>query len=293
MLFIPGILVEFGKQFQLGKDIIETISQEEYDNYLTKSLQVLRDLLNRGEFTNEGDIRAKEMEYERLSNPLTQFINTYYEPDINTKVAAWRVMDGYVAYCDEKGFRKPHSKNEFNDLLRINYDVEKKAAYDEETQETKNWVWVNGIKTKQKPKNEGDKKNDNLPVLPELPEVPLRPPIEKSYDSLGKLGKTGKNGNGSNDEKLPLSTILALPETGKTNNTPLTELTKQIIKAGELFTKSEGAINSTNIDKFSFWLCETYKPKWKSNGESGDYLPSSIKGIASRIFKLTPEAARA
>jgi phage/plasmid-associated DNA primase len=165
------ILVEFGRQFQLGKDIIETIRDEEYDNYLTKSLRVLRELLDRGEFTNEGDIRAKELEYERLSNPLTQYINTFYEADINAKVAAWRMYEEYVEFCTMKGYRKPKNQRDFNEMLRVDYDLEKANEFDPLEPKIKkdgydienrvNWVWVRELKKK------------NLPDLPDLPDVSL------------------------------------------------------------------------------------------------------------------------
>jgi P4 family phage/plasmid primase-like protien len=205
------VLVEFVKQFQLGKNIIETIPADEYDNFLTKSLRVLRELLDRGEFTNEGDIRAKEAEYERVSNPLTQFINTFYEKDPNGTVAAWRLMEGYVEYCVEKGFKKPHSKNEFNDMLKRDYDVEKKNIHDEITQEYKTWVWVFGIKPK------------ILSVLSKLSEVPVRSLIEKTSQKMDKIDKTDKNNLPIAKKSLSNDTIIEAPETDKTKQ-PVTEL---------------------------------------------------------------------
>lgn len=121
-----AIVVEFIKQYLLGRDIIETIPPEEYDNFLTKSLRVLRELLVRGAFSNEGSIQDKEREYERLSNPLAQFMKLHYEQDINGKVAAWRLMEEYIEYCTKNGFKKPLSKSNFNEMLKIDYDVEKK-----------------------------------------------------------------------------------------------------------------------------------------------------------------------
>jgi phage/plasmid-associated DNA primase len=190
------ILVEFGKQYLLGRDIIETIPQDEYDNFLTKSLRILRELLARGEFTNEGDIRAKEVEYERLSNPLTTFINTYYEADPDGKEAAWRLMDKYLAYCTEKGYKKPHSKTELNNMLKINYDVEKKNLPDDEDGVYKTWVWVFGIRPKV------------LSNLSNLSGFPLNTPIEKSSEKVDKTDKTDKNAIKSIDKNLSQSTIL-------------------------------------------------------------------------------------
>lgn len=101
------ILVEFGKQFQLGKDIIETI------------------------------------------------------PDPNGTVAAWRIFEKYVAYCIEKGYRKPQNQRDFNNMLKVNYEVEKKNKFDDDVKDWVHWVWVLGIKSK------------DLPNLPNLLEVPL------------------------------------------------------------------------------------------------------------------------
>ncbi len=106
--------IEFPNQFQKGKDIIDTIPDTEYDNLLTKCVRILRELLERGEFTNEGNIQDKEREYERLSNPLTQFIQTYCEKNPDYVEAAWRVLEQYEKFCSEKGYKKPSSKTEFN-----------------------------------------------------------------------------------------------------------------------------------------------------------------------------------
>ncbi len=67
-----------------------------------------------------------------------------------------------------------------------------------------------------------------------------------------------------------------------------TELSISLEKARTHWEQSEGAINSSNIDRFPFWFCEKYKPKWQGNGDSCDYLPSMVKPIAAKLFKLTP-----
>ncbi len=74
------------------------------------------------------------------------------------------------------------------------------------------------------------------------------------------------------------------------NDISVTELTKNILEYGEIFGREFGVINSTNIVKFSLMFCEKYHPKWRLNGETGDYAPSWIQGIATKIFKLTPES---
>jgi hypothetical protein len=122
---------------------------------------------------------------------------------VNGRVAAWRLFDEYVDYCIKKGFRKPSSKNEFNKMLKINYETEKKNLIDDVDGTYKKWVWVFGIK------------KNVFPILPVFPDVSLRATIEKSCDILGKTGKTGKNDVSSFDEKLPVDTILESAKMGK------------------------------------------------------------------------------
>lgn len=175
------IILEFCNQFPLGKDIIKTIPDSEYDNFLTKCLRILRELLDRGQFTNEGDIQEKEQEYEKLSNPLSVFINTYYEKDVNGRIATWRMFEDYVTFCNMKGFRKPQNSREFNKMLGINYEVEKKNLVDDETKVNVCWVWVFGLKMK---------KQSNLSNLSKIPLNSLYIELSENIDKLDKLDKT-------------------------------------------------------------------------------------------------------
>jgi hypothetical protein len=283
------VLVEFVKQFQLGKDIIDTIPDNEYDNYLTKSLRVLRKLLDRGEFTNEGDIRAKELEYERLSNPLTQFINTFYEAELDGVIATWRIFEKYLDYCSEKGLRKPRSKKELNDMLKVNYEIEKKSREEVKGDgEYKNWMWLNGFKTKTKTDIKKDvppeKPKEDLPVLPDLPEVPLRYHMEQSCEKLGKIGKTGKNSLPIATKTLPNDTILGQEQTGK--NLGHSDLNIQIDTYAQSWAdRNNASINSVNIGNMLYDFCLNNRPM---DDAGNKWTPKSLFTIASKILKVTP-----
>lgn len=265
------VMVEFGRQFQLGKNIIETIPDDEYDNFLTKSLRVLRELLDRGEFTNEGNIQDKERDYERLSNPLTQFINTYYEPDVNGKVAAWQLMDDYVAYCTEKGFKKPHSKNEFNNMLKINYEVEKKSMIDDADGINKCWVWVFGISPK-------------LSKLSKLSGFSLNATLEKSCEYLDKTDKTDNSSIPIVVKKRSKDSIIESP---KTDNLPTIISTGTEFKDFGTRAKDWSNMHSksiTNETKFeaSMWIAQSLVNLKVS--------PSDVMSYLERSFGLISEA---
>lgn len=63
-------------------------------------------------------------------------------------------------------------------------------------------------------------------------------------------------------------------------------LIQLLYKAGNEYKQP---INSENINNFCLWVCEHYHPQWQTGTEAGYYLPTGIKGIASKIFGLTPE----
>jgi hypothetical protein len=196
----------------------------------------------------------------------------HYEKDVNAKVAAWRLFDEYILYCEEKGIRKPSSKNKFNDLLKVNFDVEKANSQDETDKEWHCWVWVNGIKPRV-----------DLSNLSDLSAFPLRSPIEKSCEISDKTDKTEKNSQKHTEIILSKDTILGA---SKTDKSPLTELTKNLLDYQKSWGK--GQINSSNDTSFSLQFVETQKPQWQHNGESGYYSPSAIKGLVDKIFRVTP-----
>ncbi len=59
--------LRFKNQFDDGKDIVDSIPEQEYENLLAKCLRMLPELLERGKFTGEGTIEEKAERYEKLS----------------------------------------------------------------------------------------------------------------------------------------------------------------------------------------------------------------------------------
>lgn len=67
-------ILEWTQEFQEGKDVINEIPDSEYEGFAFKVLEVLPELLERGSFTHEGSISERKEAYEKVSNPLNQFI---------------------------------------------------------------------------------------------------------------------------------------------------------------------------------------------------------------------------
>jgi putative DNA primase/helicase len=69
-----NLIVDFPNVFQVGKDIVAEIPDVEYRNFAKKSLRILKELHNRGTFTNGGTIEERKVRYEERSNPIVHFI---------------------------------------------------------------------------------------------------------------------------------------------------------------------------------------------------------------------------
>lgn len=69
------LIVDFVNQFQLKRDLLTQIPEEEFENLSLKIIRILRELYHRNEFTNQGTIEERRMRYEQRSHPLISFIS--------------------------------------------------------------------------------------------------------------------------------------------------------------------------------------------------------------------------
>lgn len=145
------VQIKFPNQYQKGKDIINTISDDEYDNLVTKCMDILRDLLDRGEFTNEGCIDDKRRSYEALSNPMVKFIEEECTRDVNAIVPLWHFEDAFNQYLSSTGQRRRTSR-EIRDELTINgLQTKKNHRFNEFTDRNGQWTGLVGICLKNNP----------------------------------------------------------------------------------------------------------------------------------------------
>jgi len=76
------LIIDFPNQFSEKKDILNDIPDEEYENLCFKCCKILKDLLKKREFHNEGSIEDRVQKYEDHSDPLEKFINEYTNESI-------------------------------------------------------------------------------------------------------------------------------------------------------------------------------------------------------------------
>jgi putative DNA primase/helicase len=148
------LILDFPNRFEEGKDILETIPQEEYNNLARKITNILPRLLNKGKFTNQGSIEDRRERYIMSSNPLPLFLNTYCDKNPSNYV---RLSELYLVYTKYLTSIKKRivSKQEFNkSLLHEGYETRRTSKKvglmsDSLMNRFESDNWVEGIKLKE------------------------------------------------------------------------------------------------------------------------------------------------
>jgi putative DNA primase/helicase len=113
-------IVDFPNTFDEQKDIVEDIPDEEIENFCLKSIEILKNLIKRGEFTNDGTVEDKEKKYESHSSMIEDFIKNYCEKgDKDSYFIEFRdFYERYVEYLLQEGMNKK-SKMEVSKSLEL------------------------------------------------------------------------------------------------------------------------------------------------------------------------------
>ncbi len=99
-------IVDFPNIFSEKKDILNDIPDEEYENFCNKSIQILKNLLKNGEFTNDGTIQEREDKYEKHSNRINEFIHLYCDKDKDSYIEFNDFCEKYNDFLHSEGFFK-------------------------------------------------------------------------------------------------------------------------------------------------------------------------------------------
>jgi len=120
-------IIEFKSKFMDGKEVSDAIPECEYENLALKCVRVLRNLLNNGQFCNDGSIEARMERYEMFSNPLKAFINQNYTKGTGRDdyVSKEDFNKAFYGYLKSRGFRWM-SQTEINKALAsMGFEVRK------------------------------------------------------------------------------------------------------------------------------------------------------------------------
>jgi len=266
--FGRSIIFEFVNRYEISKSVVDTIPEVEFENLALKCVDVLSDLLERGAFKDEGTIEVKARRYAMHSEHVIQFLTMTYKEDVNGTVECRKAFDLFMTFCNLKGYR------------RLSFDEFKKAAQESFEVGLKNIggvkrVWIYGIEEvgiDHIPAKEDKKSEEKLPELPTLPTVQLPPPLRAL-----RVGIEVKQVNQVGTENKITSIV----------QESVTELTNQLLTYRQYLIECDLEVTTNNITEFAMKFTSTYHPVAP---DGSLYTPSAIKGIASKLFKLTPVA---
>lgn len=101
------LIIDFPNQFSEQKDILKDIPEEEYSILAVKCIGLIKDLLEKREFSKEGSIEDRRKRYESKSNFLEQFIKEYInQENINGFITKNEFYRKFKSWCKENRHRE-------------------------------------------------------------------------------------------------------------------------------------------------------------------------------------------
>src|SRR5690606_34157289 len=104
-------------RFAENANFLDGLPKTEYNCLAKKCLRIIKELMGRGVFTNEGSAEEKELRYEEKSSQFSEFMRQEIELDKAAETPFFQIYDEYVAYCEQRNQRKP-SKVEVSRILK-------------------------------------------------------------------------------------------------------------------------------------------------------------------------------
>lgn len=111
------ITIDFPNKFEEKSEFLKIVPDKEFENLCRKSVRLLKELLERGKFTNQGDVAERQRRYEERSNPFGMFLKECCVTGIDKEVPFWELYNVYVDYLEQRNLRK-QSKIEFGKTVR-------------------------------------------------------------------------------------------------------------------------------------------------------------------------------
>jgi len=119
------IILKFPNKFSECSNPLSNITEEEYENFCFKCLNVLKDLLKNG--FDEKEIEEKILEYEELSNPVKKFIKECLsEGKEDDFLLMEDLCSAYNTYAKKKSYRTFHYKDFLSMFRAEEFIIERK-----------------------------------------------------------------------------------------------------------------------------------------------------------------------
>jgi len=100
------LIIDFPNQFTEEREILEDIPKEEYESLALKCTGLLKDLLKKRKFHNEGSIEQRMERYESKSDFLQKFLDEFTEEEPNCFISKSEFKRKFDDWCSSNRHRK-------------------------------------------------------------------------------------------------------------------------------------------------------------------------------------------
>ena len=99
------LIVDFPHQFSVKRDLIGQIPDWEFENLGRCCLNLLKEMQETNQLTNEGDLKEREARFEERSNPIVKFIEDECEEDMHSRIELRDFYNAFNNYLKSKHLR--------------------------------------------------------------------------------------------------------------------------------------------------------------------------------------------
>lgn len=139
------LILNFPNAFPEGRDILEIVPEEEYNNLARYVVNHLPKLLEIGRFEKQGTIKERQEKYEMASNPIQIFLSAVTDEDVDGKAKYSKIYALYTRYLKLHKMRTV-SRKEFSKILAdTGLEVDKVWGIDEDTGERISGYFILGV----------------------------------------------------------------------------------------------------------------------------------------------------
>jgi len=99
------LIIDFPHQFSVKRDLIGQIPDIEFENLGRCCLNLLKEMQETNQITNEGDLKQREERFEERSNPIMKFIENECKEDMSSKIEIRDFCNVFNNYLKSKHLR--------------------------------------------------------------------------------------------------------------------------------------------------------------------------------------------
>lgn len=182
------LIVLFPNKFSEKIDILSTIPDKEYENLSKKSIRILKQILKKREFTNEGSVEDRKKRYEENSNPLKKFINEICIINVNKEIPFFKFYDSFLIFLKQRNMREL-SKIEVSKLLnQEGYEIKTRSVLvDSENHRYSSWKFILGLNLK-----------ENITHITDITQVSVSNSHIETKSNMGNMSNMGNKSNENN-----------------------------------------------------------------------------------------------